>query len=159
MPTPRRVAKIESQLRQEVATMILTELRDPRLGFITITRVKVTPDLTLATIYYTTLGGSSEASKTRAAFDDARGLVQGHIGKVIRSRVVPKIRFRYDDELQEQMRLDNVIDEIRTEIAVAEGHPPCDASDDEEDEDSDEEEEDDSDESASDEDEPEASST
>lgn len=96
MPSPRK-AKLESVLQREIATCINQELKDPRLGFITIVRVEVSEDLQQVRAYYTVLGDQTKRKLAEQALTHARGFVQGRYAAVVKTRRLPTLSFHYDD--------------------------------------------------------------
>jgi ribosome-binding factor A len=92
-PRQRRVAE---RVQQVVARLIGGRIKDPRLGFTTITEVRVTGDLHHATIFYTVLGDEAERAATAAALDSARGLIRSEVGKALGLRLTPSIDFQLD---------------------------------------------------------------
>ena len=96
----RRKAKLESFLKREIAVTVTQELRDPRIGFITITRAELAPDQSTVTAYYTLL----EPEKTglaQRALEGAAHFVQSRYAQHVRLRRLPQLRFRYDDQSQQ----------------------------------------------------------
>lgn len=89
-PRMRRVAE---RIQQVVARMLDTRIKDPRLGFVTVTDVRVTGDLQQATIFYTVLGDDDDRAGTAAALESAKGLIRAEVGKQIGIRLTPTIAF------------------------------------------------------------------
>lgn len=96
MTQTQRARKVADRIRVIVAEMLEQKIRDPRLGFITITDVRITGDLQNASIFYTVLGGEDERSATSAALESAKGLVRAAVGKEIGMRVTPTVEFFAD---------------------------------------------------------------
>ena len=110
---PSRKARLESLLHQEVAQCVQQELNDPRLGFITIVRVELTGDLHQATAYYTVLGDEKQRKLAAAALDRARGFVQNRYAPVVQTRLLPTLRFAYDDQEDKRQTMDELIRKAR----------------------------------------------
>jgi ribosome-binding factor A len=109
-----RKVRLESLLKREIATFIQRELRDPRLGFMTVTRVVMTGDLQNATCYYTILGPKeSDRKLARNALNSARGRIVNAIAPVIRTRLLPRLKFAYDDEEDRRQHMHDLIYEAR----------------------------------------------
>lgn len=109
-----RKVRLESLLKREIATFIQRDLRDPRLGFMTVTRVVMTGDLQNATCYYTILGPKeSDRKLARNALNSARGRIVNAIAPVIRTRLLPRLKFAYDDEEDRRQQMDDLIREAR----------------------------------------------
>ncbi|MDR1825333.1 MAG: 30S ribosome-binding factor RbfA [Bifidobacteriaceae bacterium] len=92
-PRQRRVA---DRIREVVAQMAGGRIKDPRLGFITVTEVRVTGDLHHATVFYTVLGDDAAAADTAAALASAKGLIRSEVGKVLGLRLTPSLDFQLD---------------------------------------------------------------
>ena len=108
--TNLRLAEI---IRQRAAHVILFELKDPRMGFVTITRAKLAADLATATVYWSVLGGDSEKSKTSHALDHARLFVQRRVAEGLRTRIAPEIVFAYDESVEGSIRMGSILKQLR----------------------------------------------
>ena len=106
---PERVA---DQIRAEVTTMIARELHDPGIGFVTITRVQVSPDLQHARLYYTSLGDAEARKNTARALERASGFMRRQIGQRLRLRRAPEIHFQFDETIGHQDRVEQLLHEI-----------------------------------------------
>jgi ribosome-binding factor A len=95
MTDPARVRKHAERVRELVAEA-LRGIKDPRLGMITITDSRITPDLREATVYYTVLGDVAEQAATAAALDSAKGLLRSTVGKALGLRHSPSLAFEQD---------------------------------------------------------------
>ncbi|RPF27856.1 30S ribosome-binding factor RbfA [Georgenia muralis] len=91
-----RARKLAERIQQIVARMIDTRIKDPRLGFVTVTDVRVTGDLQNATIFYTVLGTEEERTSSAAALASAKGLIRSEVGKQTGLRLTPTIEFILD---------------------------------------------------------------
>jgi ribosome-binding factor A len=112
MPHGSRPDRVGDQIRAEVAELLVRELQDPGLGFVTLTRVRVTPDLQIARIYYTSLGDDRARRATRAALDRATPFIRRQIGSRLRLRRVPDIQFVFDESVEQHERLERLLQEI-----------------------------------------------
>ena len=99
MPS-NRALKVADRIKEVIAITLETKVKDPRLGFITITDVRVTGDLQQASVFYTVLGDGDAQSATAAALSSSRGLVRREVGNAIGLRITPTIEF-FADGLQE----------------------------------------------------------
>jgi len=108
-----RCEKVASAIQREVSTIIHDELNDPRLGFVTITRVELTEDLRYAKIFFSVLGGEKEYTKTRKALDSALGFIRRLIAQRIQLRFAPELMFREDKTGEYSVRIQQVLDEIK----------------------------------------------
>jgi ribosome-binding factor A len=113
---PERVA---DQIRAEVTTMIARELHDPGVGFVTVTRVQVSPDLQHARVYYTSLGDAEARKNTARALERASGFMRRHIGQRLRLRRAPEVHFHFDESIGHQDRVEQLLNEIADERAKA----------------------------------------
>ncbi len=108
----RKKQETEELLRREISTIILRELSDPGLGFVTLTRVSVGGDYKTATIYVMIKGTEGERKKTLLALKRARGRVQALVAERIKLRNTPVMTFLEDAEMREALRVDRLIDEV-----------------------------------------------
>jgi len=108
-----RCEKVAEAIKKEVSLIIHDELKDPRLGFITITRVEVTADLRQAKIFFSVLGKDEDYKKSKDALDSALGFIRRLIGQRISLRFVPEIMFREDRSSEYSIRIQKVLDEIK----------------------------------------------
>lgn len=118
MPQGSRPDRVADQIRAEVAALIGRELRDPGLGFVTVTRVHVTPDLQIARIYYTTMGDEGARRRTAEALHRASPFVRRSMGSRLRLRRVPEIQFVFDESIEQHERIERLIQEIHESDAL-----------------------------------------
>jgi ribosome-binding factor A len=108
-PRTRRVAE---QLQRELAELIRREVRDPRVGNITVSEVRVTRNLEHADVYVTALGAAAEDSEQSVeALNHAAGYLRRQLGQMLKLRSIPVLRFRYDDSFDRGAHLSRLIDE------------------------------------------------
>jgi ribosome-binding factor A len=110
-----RTDRVGDQLAREVSLIIDRELKDPAIGFVTVTGAKVTEDLRYADIYVSVLGDEEKQKRSMAGLDRASGFIRSLVGKRVRLRHVPEIRFRFDDSLIRAEKLDRLIEQIENE--------------------------------------------
>lgn len=103
MPSEARAAKLADRIKVIVAQMLETRIKDPRLGFITVTDVRMTPDLHDASVFYTVYGDEKERADTAAALESAKGLIRSEVGKQIGVKFTPTIAF-FPDAIPETAR-------------------------------------------------------
>lgn len=101
----RRQQRVAEEIQRRASTFIREELKDPRLGFLTITGVDVNSDLTHALIYVSVLGSEEEQQQTMEALRRAKGLIKRDIGDWLRIRTVPDIAFKLDHSLERGARI------------------------------------------------------
>jgi ribosome-binding factor A len=117
----RRAERLAEEIREQVARMIASDLKDPRLGFVTVTRVELAHDLGHARIHVGVLGSEAEREKSMSALRQASGFVRRELGKRLRIRHTPEIDFRYDKGLDATDRVARLLDEERRRTEVARG--------------------------------------
>ena len=110
-----RVRKIQEFIKQEVGQMLLRDLKDPRLGFITVTGVKVTGDLREAVIYVSLFGGAEEKKASLEALDKAKGFIRRELGQRLKIYYTPTITFKEDTSLDYGMHIDGLLKKIEKE--------------------------------------------
>ena len=109
----RRAQRLTEEIREQVARMIASDLKDPRLGFVTVTRVEMTHDLGLARVHVGVLGSEAEREKTMKALGQASGFVRRELGKRLRIRHTPEVEFRYDMGLDATDRVAQLLEAER----------------------------------------------
>ena len=97
---PNRLEKVAKMLQREISQMILHELTDPQLGFITVTRAEPTPDLRTAKIFISVLGVKSSQEESLACLKKASGYMQKLLGSRLKMRFIPTISFHLDDTIE-----------------------------------------------------------
>ena len=112
MSSPR-VRKIADRIQVIVAEMLERRIKDPRLGFVTITDVRLTGDGQQASIFYTVLGGEDEMAGTAAALESAKGVLRSEVAKQLGTRIVPSLTFFHDALPEEARALDEVLARAR----------------------------------------------
>jgi ribosome-binding factor A len=110
-----RADKVADQIREELARLLSREVQDPGIGFLTLTRVKVTPDLQIARAYYTTLGDEANRRDTVRALGRATPFLRRQLGQRLRLRRVPELEFFYDESIAHQDRIEQIIRELHAE--------------------------------------------
>lgn len=111
---PERVA---DQIRKELSVLLAREVQDPGIGFLTITRVKVTPDLQQARVFYTIIGDDKARKETAKALGRALPFLRRQVGQRVRLRTVPDLQFMYDESIEQQDRIERIIQDIHAERA------------------------------------------
>lgn len=109
-----RTSRIGDQLQKELASIIQFEVKDPRLGIVTINEVRVAKDLGYADVYYTVLGMDEKPEKlaeNQVALDSASGFLRRRASQEIKLRVMPLLRFHYDDSVVNGARMSALIDD------------------------------------------------
>ena len=105
-----RSARVSSQLQKELALVLQRSIKDPRIGFITVNDVDVTRDLAVANIYVTVLNADQQTKKTNIdCLNEAAHYIRVEVGKQMRMRSVPELRFFYDDSFDTGMRVSELL--------------------------------------------------
>jgi ribosome-binding factor A len=107
-----RPDRVADQIRAEVSSMIARDLHDPGLGFITITRVQVSPDLHHARVYYTAMGDQPARTNSGKALERASSFMRRQIGQRLRLRRAPELTFVFDESIAHQDRIAQLLQEI-----------------------------------------------
>jgi ribosome-binding factor A len=110
-----RLEKLTHLVHRRASEVVLYQLKDPRLGFVTVTRVKLSGDLRHAVVFYSVVGSDGDRSKTAHALEHARGHVQTQIAKAMRTRVTPLVRFEYDHSVEGSVRVSQILAELAEE--------------------------------------------
>ena len=113
MPLTHRTERIAEQLREEVSQILATEVSDSGVGLVTVSRVKVTPDLSLARVYWTILGNDEERKKTTKALQRAASFVRRILAGRVTLRRVPEVVFQYDEGLAAHQRVEEILHELQ----------------------------------------------
>jgi ribosome-binding factor A len=109
-----RPDRVADQIRAELALLLTREVHDPGIGFVTITRVQMTPDLQQARVFYTALGDDKARKASGQALGRAIPFLRRQIGSRLRLRRVPELTFIYDESVAGQDRIEQLLNEIRT---------------------------------------------
>jgi ribosome-binding factor A len=112
-----RPDRVADQIRGELASLLAREVHDPGVGFVTLTRVRVTPDLQQAHVYYTALGDEKSRRNTEQALARATGFLRRQIGARLRLKRTPELTFHYDESIAGQDRIEQLLSEIQTQPA------------------------------------------
>jgi ribosome-binding factor A len=107
-------------IQHELATMITFDLRDPRLAFVSVTRVQVSSDLHHANVYISSLSGEESEADVIAALRHASGFLRRELGNRTTLRYVPELAFHFDDGLIQSQRMSTLLDEIASQEPLAE---------------------------------------
>jgi ribosome-binding factor A len=114
MSDPTRVRRHAERVRELVASVVRTQIKDPRLGMITITDARITADLREATVFYTVWGDAAAKSDTADALSSANGLVRSTVGKALGLRHSPSLTFVLDEVPQRAKHIDDLLDAARS---------------------------------------------
>lgn len=106
MANPRTIARLEARIRERVAYCLEFELNDPRVTFATVTRVELTNDLSAAKVYYSVMGTAADQRTCQRALESATGFVRRQLGRVLKTRTIPKLSWFYDDSVRHAAEMD-----------------------------------------------------
>jgi ribosome-binding factor A len=120
MPNQRRIERLEHLILQIVAPQVSHGLADPRLGMVTVTRIRLSPDLGVARVNWSCLGDEAERSKAAHALEDARGRLQSQVARNLRTRITPRLEFHYDASLEKAARVSRILEDLARERGEAE---------------------------------------
>ncbi len=108
-----RHERVEEAIRKEVSTIIHDELKDPRIGFVTIIRVELSQDLRNARIFYSVLGKDESHKKTKLALDSALGYIRSLVAKRINMRFATELMFQEDRSTEYSVKIEEIINELK----------------------------------------------
>jgi ribosome-binding factor A len=114
MTDPAKVRRHAERVRELVASVVRTQIKDPRLGMITITDARITADLREATVFYTVLGDATAQAGTAAALESAKGLLRSTVGKALGLRHSPSLAFVHDDVSENVKHIDELLASARS---------------------------------------------
>jgi ribosome-binding factor A len=117
-----RPERVGDQIRAEVTEMLAREIHDPGIGFLTVTRVSVTADLQHARVYYTTLGDDKARRESARALERAAPYLRRQLGRRLRLRRAPDLQFYFDESIEQQDRIERIIQELQSERAERDAH-------------------------------------
>lgn len=115
----KRIDRVGHLIQMELSQLILHRVKDPRLGFVTITHVSVTPDLKSANVFFSALGDRKVRKDSLTALEKAAGFLQKEIGSALQLRFTPRLKFQIDDSLDRGMEIDKVLREIHKDEGAA----------------------------------------
>ncbi len=106
-----RLRRVDEAVRAVLSDAIATDLKDPRVGFITVTSVETSPDLRHARVFVSVLGSDEERQMSLTGLDSAHGFLQGKVARELRLKHTPTLDFRYDPSIDTGMRISELLDE------------------------------------------------
>lgn len=105
-----RTVRLGEQIRRELAELLRREVKDPRVGMVTISSVDLSSDLSHAKVFYTVLGDEASRKDTQVGLDKAAGFLRGKVGQAIKTRVTPQLHFQFDDSPERGAQLEALIE-------------------------------------------------
>jgi len=111
----KRSEKIADLIQKEISHMLVRTLKDPRIGFVTITKVAVSEDCRLAKVYFSVTGSPDERERSTDGLNSAKGYVRKELGRRIRMKYIPEIIFQFDPSIEYAIHIGEVIEHIKKE--------------------------------------------
>ena len=109
----RRPDRLGGQIQEEISEIIQRRLKDPRLGFITITKVRLTADLRYATVFVSVMGRQDEIDRNLLCLEGASNFIRSELGRRLRVKHIPELRFRYDDSGVKGARIEKILRHLK----------------------------------------------
>lgn len=113
--TTRRQRQVAELLHEQISHLIQRRARDPRLGFVTVTGVEMSPDLRIAHVYVSVLGSDDDVRQSLESLRRAAGFFRRELGASLSLRYLPELNFRPDDTLERALRIDQLLDSLQEE--------------------------------------------
>lgn len=110
-----RVGRVGEQIKKELSQIIQSELKDPRIGFITVTGVDVTNDFSQAKVFLSVLGTGEQKEETLKALTRSTGFIRSELGKRIRMRKIPELLFKFDESIDYGSKIQGLLQQIKQE--------------------------------------------
>lgn len=111
----RRTDRIASLIRSQLGEVILQKLKDPRIGFVTITVVDVTPDLKSAKVFFSVMGDKKKKEQTRHGLEHSAGFLQHEIAAALKLRYTPKLFFELDESIDHEIQIGKILHDLEKE--------------------------------------------
>lgn len=108
-----RVGRVGEQIKKEISQLIQSELKDPRIGFVTVTGVDVTGDLSQATVYVSIMGDSEQVKSSMLAIEKAKGFLRSEVGKRVQLRHTPELIFKIDESISYGNKIEKLLMDLR----------------------------------------------
>ena len=115
----RRRERVGDLLRDEVSEIIQREMSDPRLGFVSITRVELSPDLKYARMYISVMGDEDERASAMVALNNASGFIRRQLAPRLRMRVIPDVSFRLDRSMEHAENVARILRDLEPELRAS----------------------------------------
>jgi ribosome-binding factor A len=114
MSNPNRPERVGHEIQAAIGELLTRgQLRDPRIGYITLTGVKVSPDLRVAKVFYSLMGDEAQKAETQAGLDAAKGFIRREVAKAVQLRVAPEVHFVFDGSVEQGAKIDSMLRELR----------------------------------------------
>ncbi|HET9473853.1 MAG TPA: 30S ribosome-binding factor RbfA [Steroidobacteraceae bacterium] len=106
----QRLARIEGEMQRVLSTLVSREVRDPRVGKVTLTSINVAPDLSTARVFFVPFGGQHPPGEVAEGLNRAAGFLRGEVGRALALRHAPRLEFVYDQQIENADKLTRLID-------------------------------------------------
>lgn len=116
----KRAERVGDLIHREISEMLIRGIKDPRIGLVTITRVRISDDLKVAKVYFSVMGGEADRERSLQGLNSAKGFIKREVGKRVHLRYVPDIVFRFDPSLEYADHINRLIRELHREENVCE---------------------------------------
>jgi ribosome-binding factor A len=117
----KRIARVNEQIRRELTSLLQRDVRDPRIGMITITAVETSPDLYHAKVFFSVMGSDEDRDSATEGLRAAAGFLRTEIGRRMHIRRAPELHFTYDDTLQHAMHIERLLREVHASSGSSSG--------------------------------------
>lgn len=111
----RRMIQVSNLIKQELGSLLQREIQDPRIGFITLTHVEVSPDMRSAKVYFSVLGDPEDLQQSLTALESAAGFLRRELGRRITIRHVPRLEFILDRSVEHSQHIFDLLRQVREE--------------------------------------------
>jgi len=111
----QRAQRVAESIHKEISSLLIKGLKDPRIGFVTITAVDVTPDLRQAKVFYTVMGSQDERIQTQVGLESCASFIRQQLGRHLRLRYVPEVRFEYDASFDYGQHIEKLLKEVKSD--------------------------------------------
>jgi ribosome-binding factor A len=110
-----RVGRVGEQIKKELSQIVQSELKDPRIGFLTVTGVEITNDLSIAKVFLSVMGTDEQKEATLKALSSGSGYIRSELGKRIRLRKIPELQFKFDASIDYGSKIDIILHQLGKE--------------------------------------------
>jgi ribosome-binding factor A len=111
----KRSHRVGDQMRRELSGILQKDLKDPHLGFVTVTGVEVSDDLSFAKVFCSVLGDEADRKRSLRILNKAKGFLRGELARRLRLREAPEMVFKYDGSIERGLRIEEILEKIREE--------------------------------------------
>lgn len=108
-----RANRVAEEIKREVTQMLRDEIKDPRVGFVTVTGVEVTPDMRYAKVFFSVYGNEEDKAQSMEALEKAKGFVRSELGKRMRLRYTPEISFKFDTSIEYGAKIMKLLEGVK----------------------------------------------